>query len=87
MAEPILDQLIHIISTKVDANLAGPVDPDAPLFEDGLGLDSIALMELIAHVEDQYGFQFAEEELNLHTFQNLRSVAGSVARKLTTQAA
>ena len=87
MAEPILDQLIHIISTKVDAGLAAPVDPDAPLFEDGLGLDSIALMELIAYIEDKYGFQFSEAELNLHTFQNLRSVAASVARKLAADAA
>ena len=36
------------------------IDPDAPLFGDGLGLDSIDAMELIVLMEKRYGIKLQD---------------------------
>jgi acyl carrier protein len=83
MSKPTLEKLLDILATKVDANLKREeIDVDIPLFEEGLGLDSIALMEFIACIEEEFGFQFAEEDLSLEAFSSLRNIAQTVGLKL-----
>jgi acyl carrier protein len=64
---------------------AEAVDPNAPLYGDGLGLDSIDILEVALVVSKQYGFQLrADDEDNMRTFASLRSLAAHVARHRTT---
>jgi acyl carrier protein len=80
--ETIIEQLTTIIADKLDANIKREeITPQVPLFEDGLGLDSIMLVELISLVEENFGFRFAEDELDLKTFANLNTLAAFVATK------
>ena len=37
------------------------IDPDAPLYGDGLGLDSIDILEVALAVSKKYGFQLRAE--------------------------
>ena len=72
----------------VDAlNLETPpdaIDPDAPLFGDGLGLDSIDILEVALEISQRYGFQLrSDDENNQRIFQNLRSLAAHVAQQRT----
>ncbi len=72
----------------VDAlNLETPaetIDPLAPLFGDGLGLDSIDILEVALEISQRYGFQLrADDENNQRIFQNLRSLAAYVAQQRT----
>ena len=59
---------------------AADLDPAVALYGDGLGLDSIDILELALEVSTHYGFQLrADDEGNHHIFQSLRSLAAHVA--------
>ena len=63
---------------------AEEIDPTAPLFGDGLGLDSIDILEVALEVSQCYGFQLrSDDENNQKIFQNLRSLAVHVAQHRT----
>jgi acyl carrier protein len=58
----------------------GDIDPDAPLYGDGLGLDSIDILEIALLVSKRYGIQLrAEAEENQQIFRSLRHLAGYIA--------
>lgn len=60
------------------------IDPDAPLYGEGLGLDSIDILELALVVSKRYGFQLRSgDEDNLRIFSSLRSLAGHIAAHRT----
>ena len=63
---------------------AAEIDPTASLFGDGLGLDSIDILEVALEVSHRYGFQLRSDDENNHQiFQSLRSLAAHVAQHRT----
>jgi acyl carrier protein len=55
------------------------IAPDAPLFRDGLGLDSIDALELALAISSQYGFKLrSDDENNKKIFSSLRTLARHV---------
>ncbi len=63
---------------------ADQIDVTAPLFGDGLGLDSIDILEVALEISHRYGFQLrSDDENNQRIFQNLRSLAAHVAQHRT----
>ncbi|MGE0314577.1 MAG: phosphopantetheine-binding protein [Lautropia sp.] len=57
------------------------IDPEAPLFGDGLGLDSIDILEVALVVSKQYGFQLrSDDDDNIRIFQSLRSLCEHIAQ-------
>ena len=51
------------------------IDPKAPLYGEGLGLDSIDMLELALVVSRNYGFQLrSDDENNLQVFSSLMSL-------------
>jgi acyl carrier protein len=63
---------------------AAEIDPAAPLYGDGLGLDSIDILEVALEVSHRYGFQLrSDDENNKAIFQSLRSLAVHVAQHRT----
>lgn len=63
---------------------ADDIDSDAPLFNEGLGLDSIDALELGLALQKRYGVSLAadSEETRRH-FANVRSLAAFVAAART----
>jgi acyl carrier protein len=58
---------------------ADGIAPEAPLFGDGLGLDSIDALEIAVAIAKRYGVQLrAEDEATKRVFANLRSLARHV---------
>jgi len=51
------------------------IDPDASLFGDGLGLDSIDALELIVLLEKNYGIKIANPADGKKIFQSVRTMA------------
>ncbi len=52
------------------------IDSDAPLFIEGLGLDSIDALELAMAIDKKYGVRIkADDEQNQQIFSNVRSLA------------
>lgn len=57
------------------------IEPTAPLYGEGLGLDSIDILEVALEVSRKYGFQLrSDDERNQQIFQSLRSLATHVAQ-------
>ena len=51
------------------------IDTDAPLFGDGLGLDSIDALELIVLLEKQYGLKIEDPKDGKKIFYSIRTIA------------
>ena len=60
------------------------IDPQAPLYGDGLGLDSIDILEVALVVSKRYGFQLrSDDENNVRIFTSLASLADHIAAHRT----
>ena len=60
------------------------IEADADLYGDGLGLDSIDILEIALVVSKQYGIQMKTEgDDNFHVFKSLRSLSSYIAEKRT----
>lgn len=63
---------------------AAEIDPAAALYGEGLGLDSIDILEVALEVSRRYGFQLrSDDENNQRIFASLRSLAAHVAQHRT----
>lgn len=71
----------QLIITAV--NLDIPVDdiaPEQPLFREGLGLDSIDMLEIALAISKKYGFQLkSDDRNNTQVFSSLRALAAHIA--------
>lgn len=57
------------------------IDPEAPLFGKGLGLDSIDLLEVALAISQKYGFKLrSDDENNKVTFSCLRALSGYIEK-------
>lgn len=60
------------------------VQPDDPLYGEGLGLDSIDMLEISLVISKQYGFQLkSDNENNVKIFASLRSLSEHIASQRT----
>ncbi|HET9963102.1 MAG TPA: phosphopantetheine-binding protein [Nitrospiraceae bacterium] len=57
------------------------VDPTAPLFSEGLGLDSIDMLEIALTVSKKYGFDLRSEDRS--AFGSFRALSAHVAMHRT----
>ncbi len=63
---------------------AEQIDPEAPLYGEGLGLDSIDILEIALIVSKRYGIQLrADDQENAQVFLSLRHFARYVAAQRT----
>ncbi len=71
-------------SLNLDDIPAASIDPEAPLFNTGLGLDSIDALELSLAISKRYGFQLrSDNDENRSIFASLRSLAAHVQQHKT----
>ena len=60
------------------------IDPELPLFGEGLGLDSIDLLEIALAVSQNYGFSLRSDDPdNRRIFSSLRAFAAHIAQHRT----
>jgi acyl carrier protein len=73
--------IVSALNLEVSAE---QIEADAPLYGDGLGLDSIDILEIALVVSKQYGLQLkAGDEDNHAIFQSLRSLGDHIAAHRT----
>ena len=76
-----MEELIQILKQQIIEvlNLEGmkpeDIDNDAPLFNEGLGLDSIDILELIVLMEKDYGIKMNDPKAAKDVFQSVRVMA------------
>lgn len=77
-AETELAQLL-VDSLNLEGVDPAMIDPQAPLFGEGLGLDSIDALELALAISKKYGFQLrSDSDENRRVFGSLRALAAHI---------
>ena len=69
-------ELAQLIVTALNLEVkADEIDPDAPLYGEGLGLDSIDILELSLAISKTYGVQLKSDDAdNGKIFSSLRNL-------------
>ncbi len=75
-------ELARLIVKTLNLDLpAVKIDPQAPLYGEGLGLDSIDMLEIALAVSQQFGVKLrADDKDNVHIFSSLRSLNAYIQR-------
>jgi len=78
----ITEKLKKLIVNDLDINAdINNISDDMSLLEDGIGLDSMAVMEFISLVEENFDFQFSDDELGMEPFNSLNTLSQFIADK------
>jgi len=75
---PAEHELARLIVNAVNLEAVAPedIDPEAPLFGAGLGLDSIDALEIALEISKRFGVQIrSDDEENRRIFASLRTLA------------
>jgi acyl carrier protein len=79
MIEDTIEQLRRLVAERLDINRTlAEITADAPLLGGGLGLDSLAIVELISLTEEAFEIEFGEDQLNMESFASLSALAAVV---------
>ncbi len=70
------DMLIQRL--KLEGMTAEDIDDQAPLFGDGLGLDSIDALELVLGIEQTFGVKIEDEGAGMKAFRNVDSLTAFI---------
>ena len=73
--------IVQTLKLKVDP---ATIQPEAPLFGDGLGLDSIDALELSLAISQMYGYQLKSSDPEIKAiFSSLRALAKAIEKNRT----
>ena len=73
----------EIIANDLDMNITvEEIDDNASLYDDGLGLDSIAIINFIVLLEKRFDISFDDSEISARVFHNIRTLTDFIAAKL-----
>lgn len=78
-----IKQLI-ITSLNLDGTTPDQIEDDAPLFQSGLGLDSIDALELAVAIERTYKVTIPDEAVGKQVFSSVKALATYVAEQRGT---
>ena len=65
---------------KLEDVTAEKIDGDAPLFREGLGLDSIDALELVVAVEKHFNVIIEDENVGKEAFASVNVLAGFIQK-------
>jgi len=77
MAEDLVLELKKLIinTLKLEDITPEDIEDDAPLFGEGLGLDSIDALELVVSLEKTYGVFIPDSEVGKKVFRSVNALA------------
>ncbi len=81
-----MDELISSLKNQIISALnleemtAADIDTDAPLFGEGLGLDSIDALELIVLMEKEYGIKLNSAAESKEILKSVRTMAEYISK-------
>ena len=78
-------QSLIVRSLNLDGVRPEEIDPAAPLFGGGLGLDSVDALELVVALEKEFGIRTESHEIGRDAFASVDALAGYVEDRLQAQ--
>lgn len=85
MNTSITDDLIALIVRELKITTI-QITPTTPLFENGLDLDSFAIVDLVSRMESHFGFQLQDDDFMPDNFVDIQKLSDLVARYVATKA-
>src|SRR5690606_37924271 len=84
-AEQLMPEVAALIVEALNLEVQpDEIEPDAPLYGEGLGLDSIDMLEIALVVSKRYGFQLkSDNENNQKIFASLRTLSEHITGQRT----
>lgn len=80
--EEIKLKLKTIISDELDANIRlEDIGDDVSLYEDGIGLDSISIINFVVLIESRFYMSFGDD-INAKMFSNINNLATYIYSKM-----
>jgi acyl carrier protein len=78
--QPTVARLQELIvrSLNLDDVRPADIDPRAPIFGAGLGLDSVDALELVVAIEKEFGIRIDSHEIGKEAFASVDALAGFV---------
>ena len=82
---PLEQEVAELITQSLNLDTdPGSIDPEQPLYREGLGLDSIDILELALVLSKAYGFQIKSDDPdNAQIFSSLAALARTVEIRRT----
>jgi len=81
MSDPIISTLSHYIANEIAKQPGKEIIENEPLISSGL-VDSFHLVDLALFIEDTYGVQIDDTELNLETFDTIEQLVAIIRERL-----
>lgn len=78
LIDQLKNQIIEVLN--LEDLTAQDIDAEAPLFGEGLGLDSIDALELIVLLEREYGIKLSNPAEGKEIFKSIASIADYVSK-------
>ncbi len=78
LIDTLKEQIIEVLN--LEDMRPSDIDAEAPLFGDGLGLDSIDALELIVLMEREYGIKLTNPAEGKEIFKSVASIADYVSK-------
>ncbi|MFI9270992.1 acyl carrier protein [Kitasatospora sp. NPDC052896] len=86
MHEETREFILTVIRDVINLPLPDRVEDDLPLGEEGLGLESLAMIELVLQLEARFGIELPEEELDPAVVTDLGSLVATVVDRRSAPA-
>ena len=77
----VYDKINTIINENELLKKGNSINNDTNLFAEA-GLDSIGIVELVVAIEEEFGFEFDESELEFDEFATIDSIANLIQKKV-----
>ena len=81
--DALVDQLKRQIinALKLESLTPEKIDPAAPLFASGLGLDSVDALELVVMLEKHYGIRITDIQVGRQAFSSVNALAAFIRER------
>ena len=67
--------IVQTLALKIDPE---EIEDDEMLFGGGLGLDSVATLEIVVGLEEEFGIEVQDEDLRVELFDSVKALANYV---------
>jgi acyl carrier protein len=77
-AQRVKELIVRRLKLEIDP---ATIQNDAPLFGEGLGLDSIDALELVLGLEQEFGIKVQDEEVGVKAFASVDALVDFIEQK------
>ena len=85
MSDELICQVKKLIidSLRIEGMSSSDIETDAPLFGEGLGLDSIDALQLVVGMENAFGVVVPDAAVGAKEFRTVRSMADYIEQHIS----